>query len=87
MGGMATLRAKSLALTDLFIALVDARCADHGLQLATPRAHAQRGSQVSFYRAEGGYAVMQVLIASGVIGDFRAGDPSAASSSLAFWIF
>jgi kynureninase len=82
LGGMAALRAKSLALTDLFIALVEARCADHGLQLATPRTQAQRGSQVSFYRAEGGYAIMQALIARGVIGDFRAGDPSAASSSL-----
>ncbi|MGA8513438.1 MAG: kynureninase [Burkholderiaceae bacterium] len=82
LGGMAALRAKSLALTDLFIALAEARCADHGLQLATPRAHAQRGSQLSFYRAEGGYAIMQALIARGVIGDFRAGDPSAASGSL-----
>jgi kynureninase len=82
LGGMAALRAKSLALTDLFITLVEARCAGHGLQLATPRAHAQRGSQVSFYRAEGGYAIMQALIARGVIGDFRAGDQSAASGSL-----
>ena len=70
---MATLRAKSLALSDLFIALVEQRCADHGLELATPRPHAQRGSQVSFTRQTGAFAIMQALIARGVIGDFRAG--------------
>jgi kynureninase len=74
LGGMAALRAKSLALTDLFIALVEARCAGHGLGLATPRAHAQRGSQVCLTRSEGAYAIVQALIARGVIGDFRAGD-------------
>ena len=74
LGGMAALRAKSLALTDLFIALVEERCAGHGLGLATPRAHAQRGSQVCLTRATGAYAIVQALIARGVIGDFRAGD-------------
>jgi kynureninase len=81
LGGMAALRTKSLTLTDLFIALVEARCAGHGLALATPREHAVRGSHVSFSRAEGGYAIMQALIARGVIGDFRAGDPSAPADS------
>lgn len=70
---MAALRAKSLALTDLFIALVEQRCAGHGLELVTPRAHASRGSQVSLARREGAYAIVQALIARGVIGDFRAG--------------
>jgi kynureninase len=74
LGGMAALRAKSLALTDLFIALVDERCAGHGLACITPRQHALRGSQVSFTRAEGGYAIVQALIARGVVGDFRAPD-------------
>ena len=74
LGGMAALRAKSLALTDLFIALVEERCAGHGLGLETPRDHAQRGSQVCLTRAEGAYAIAQALIARGVIGDFRAGD-------------
>ena len=73
-GGMAALRAKSLALTDLFIALVETRCAGRGLSLVTPRAHAQRGSQVCLSRDEGAYAIVQALIARGVIGDFRAGD-------------
>jgi kynureninase len=43
------------------------------LKLATPRAHAHRGSQISF-AFDGGYAAMQALIARGVIGDFRAPD-------------
>ena len=67
---MAALRAKSLALTDLFIDLVEQRCAAHPLTLATPRAHAERGSHVSFGHPHG-YAVMQALIARGVIGDYR----------------
>jgi kynureninase len=74
LGGMAALRQKSLALTDLFISLVEARCDGHGLGLATPREHAQRGSQVCLTRPEGAYAIVQALIARGVIGDFRAGD-------------
>lgn len=73
-GGMAALREKSLELTELFIRLVEARCGGHGLALETPREGALRGSQVSFSRAEGGYAIMQALIARGVIGDFRAPD-------------
>jgi kynureninase len=71
-GGLAALRAKSLALTDLFIDLVERRCAGQGLTLQTPREHARRGSQASFQRDEGGYAIVQALIARGVIGDFRA---------------
>ncbi|NHZ37761.1 kynureninase [Massilia rubra] len=67
---MHAIRAKSLALTDLFIALVEQRCASHPLGLATPREHARRGSQVSFTHPHG-YAVMQALIARGVIGDYR----------------
>ncbi|MBV6324769.1 kynureninase [Duganella violaceipulchra] len=67
---MAAIRAKSLALTDLFIELVEQRCADHPLGLVTPREHARRGSQVSFTHPHG-YAVMAALIARGVIGDYR----------------
>ena len=74
LGGMAALRTKSLALTDLFIALVEERCAGHGLALVTPRAHAERGSQVCLSREKGAYAIVQALIARGVIGDFRRGD-------------
>ena len=67
---MADVRAKSLALTDLFIHLVETRCAAHPLTLITPRDHAARGSHVSL-RHPNGYAVMQALIARGVIGDYR----------------
>ena len=78
-GGLSALRRKSLALTELFIALVEARSAGHGLMLVTPREHEQRGSQASFAHQDqdgaiGGYAVMQALIARGVIGDFRSPD-------------
>ncbi|MEG0676263.1 MAG: kynureninase [Comamonas sp.] len=82
-GGMSALRQKSLALTDLFIRLVEERCQGHGLGLATPREHAARGSQVCLTRDEGlgvagkdsgAYAIVQALIARGVIGDFRKGD-------------
>jgi kynureninase len=68
------LREKSIALTARFIDLVETRCAGHGLSLVTPRDAQQRGSQVCFGRAEGGYAIVQALIARGVIGDFRAPD-------------
>ncbi|HMO08167.1 MAG TPA: kynureninase [Paracoccaceae bacterium] len=68
---IAALRAASLALTDRFIAGVEAACPD--LTLATPRDHARRGSQVSFRHAHG-FAIMQALIARGVVGDFRAPD-------------
>jgi kynureninase len=67
---MQAIRTKSLALTDLFIALVEARCGKHPLGLVTPREHARRGSHVSFTHPHG-YAVMQALIARGVIGDYR----------------
>jgi kynureninase len=73
-GGMGAIRAKSIALGDLFIELVEARCAGHGLTLASPRYGTVRGSQVSFAHPTGGYAMVQALIAREVIGDFRAPD-------------
>jgi len=77
------LREKSLALTDLFLAQVDARCAGHGLRSVTPADRRVRGSQVSLAcPAVSGYAVMQALIERGVIGDFRAGDGSEAEPDL-----
>ena len=89
LGSMEAIRRKSLALTDLFITLVEARCAGFGLDLATPREHAQRGSQVSWtLHTEAGssaaYAVVQALIARGVIGDFRAGDGKAQADIMRF---
>lgn len=73
---MAMLRTKSLALTDAFIALVERRCRGR-FSLVTPREHEKRGSQVCLAMSDGGpaaYAIVQALIARGVIGDFRAGD-------------
>lgn len=68
---MQALRAKSIALTDLFIELVEAKCAGLGLTLGSPRDSAKRGSQVSFAH-DHAYPLMQALIERGVIGDFRA---------------
>jgi kynureninase len=70
---MAAVEAKGLALCQAFITLVEARCGFAGLGLVGPRPPAPRGSHVSFSHPEG-YAIMQALIARGVIGDFRAPD-------------
>ena len=85
LGGMAAIRTKSLALTDLFIALVEQRYAGFGLGLATPRDHVQRGSQVCLTRdagteGSGAFAIVQALIARGVIGDFRAGEAAGTDT-------
>ena len=72
LGGMAALRAKSLALTRLFAQRVQATCPD--LTLVSPEDDALRGSQVCLSHAERAYPVVQALIARGVIGDFRAPD-------------
>ena len=68
---MAALRRQSIALSEQFIAGVEAACPD--LDLASPRDPAARGSQVSFSHPQG-YAAMQACIANGVVGDFRAPD-------------
>lgn len=70
---LSLVRQKSLTLGDLMIQLVAQECAGFGLTLASPTEGVRRGSQVS-YAHIGGYAVMQALIARGVIGDFRAPD-------------
>jgi kynureninase len=70
---MSVVRRKSVALTELFIALVEERCADAGFELASPRDPARRGSQVSFTHPQG-YAIVRALIERGVVGDFRAPD-------------
>lgn len=68
---MNDVRAKSVALSELFIAEVEASCLQ--LKLISPRDSKMRGSQVSF-AFENGYPAMQALIEAGVIGDFRAPD-------------
>jgi kynureninase len=69
---MGVARQKAMALGDLFIRTVEA-AGDRGLVLASPRDSGRRGNQVSFRHAHG-YAIMQALIAQGIIGDFRAPD-------------
>jgi kynureninase len=71
--GVDALRDKSVALTELFIACAERRCGAFGIELASPRDAARRGSQVCFRHPQA-YPVMQALIARGVIGDFRAPD-------------
>lgn len=66
---MAHVRTASIHLTETFITLLENSCPE--LVLASPRDPENRGSQVSFSHPHG-YAIMQALIARGVIGDFRA---------------
>ena len=70
---MQVVAAKSRALAQLFIDRVEAQCSAYGVTLVGPPRGAPRGSHVSFRHNEG-YAIMQALIARGVIGDFRAPD-------------
>jgi kynureninase len=67
---MRQVREKSAALGDTFIALVEQECGAQGLALASPREASRRGSQVSFKHAQA-YAMVQALIARGVVGDYR----------------
>lgn len=76
---LAAVRAKSLALGDLFLALVEQRCADEPLTLVTPREHRRRGSHLTFAHPDA-YAVVQALIARGVVGDYR--EPSCLRFAL-----
>jgi kynureninase len=69
---MRDLETKSRKLSQLFVDEVEARCGRE-VRLASPRDPAERGSHVVFAHSDG-YAVMQALIAHGVIGDFRAPD-------------
>jgi kynureninase len=67
------LRAKSVALGGLFRRLVEQECGGLGLRLVSPADAERCGSQVSYAHPDG-YAIVQALIASGVIPDFRAPD-------------
>jgi kynureninase len=69
---MPDVAAKSRALSQLFVTEIEARCGD-AVRLASPRDPERRGSHVVIAHPEG-YAVMQALIARGVVGDFRAPD-------------
>jgi kynureninase len=84
LGGMPALRKKSLALTGLFMHLVKTQLLEHDFGIATPEDDESRGSQVSLTRSDGAYAIVQALIARGVIGDFRAGDGKQQPDILRF---
>ncbi len=71
--GVERLRHKSVALTTLFVRLVEQECASFGFTLVSPRASERRGSQVSL-RHDEGLAIVQALIARGIVGDFRSPD-------------
>lgn len=68
---MAEVRKKSVALSELFIELVEQRCGEFGFEFICPTASAERGSQVAFAHPQA-YEIMQALKARDVIGDFRA---------------
>ncbi|MGX1796493.1 kynureninase [Streptomyces albidoflavus] len=66
-------RTKSLALTDFFLRCVEAYVPEGRVEVVTPAGHAERGSQVALRCADAA-AVMERLIAAGVVGDFRSPD-------------
>lgn len=70
---LAALFAKGRALSDYYIALMEARCAGMGFALASPRDESMRGSHVSFAHPHA-WPVCRALAARGVVGDFRAPD-------------
>ncbi|MGP9663237.1 kynureninase [Halomonas sp. AOP22-C1-8] len=67
---MQAVREKSLAMSNLFRECLADIFEAHGIEDITPAAD-QRGSQVSLVDAQNGYAIVQALIARGVIGDYR----------------
>lgn len=70
---MSQIREKSIALGDLFIALMQDQCAEYGFTLVSPKNPDARASQVAFSHPDG-YAIMQALIDQRIMGDFRAPD-------------
>ncbi|RYY38082.1 MAG: aminotransferase class V-fold PLP-dependent enzyme, partial [Sphingomonadales bacterium] len=69
--GVDALWAKSVSLFELFAARVAALAPD--LRCVSPAVPNARGSHISFAHPEA-YGIVQALIASGVVGDFRAPD-------------
>ena len=73
--GIEALRAKSLALTDLTIALHDERLAPLGFTARhAARARRRGGSHVSLHHADGWPLCRALIERAGVVPDFRAPD-------------
>lgn len=70
---MTQLHSKSLALSRLFMTLVDARPVLSGLTLLTPDADTRRGGQLAYAHPQA-YGVCQALAVNGVVADFRSPD-------------
>jgi kynureninase len=71
--GIEAIRAKSVALTELAVALTDAWLVPAGFRLASPRDSAHRGGHVSIARADARELCAR-LIDHGVLPDFRTPD-------------
>ena len=71
--GIDRIRAKSVALTELIVALHDEWLEPLGFELGTPRDQAVRGSHVSL-RHPDAWPITRALVASGVTPDFRGPD-------------
>ena len=72
-GGVAALRAKSLALTEFLLARCDAELAPLGFSIATPRSPTARGGHLALAHPDA-WRICQALKAAGVIPDFRGPD-------------
>ena len=70
---MVELYAKAQKMCALFTELAEQRCGAQGISLFGGRDFSTRGSHVCLKHVQS-YAIMQALIARGVIGDFRAPD-------------
>ena len=64
---------KLYRMSRLFDAMIAEKCSPYGFERVSPPDPENRGAHLS-YRHPDGYAIMQNLIAKGVIGDFRAPD-------------
>ena len=72
-GGIAPLRAKSLALTSYLMELIDTELTPHGFSVANPREPARRGGHVALAHPDA-WRICQGLKAAGVVPDFRQPD-------------
>ena len=72
--GIEALRAKSVALTELVVALHDERLASLGFELGSPRDAARRGSHVSVRHPDGWRICRALIERANVVPDFRSPD-------------